>query len=144
MDLPAVQLLCLEQKDRSLEDHTRDFFDLACLTHFLDRSLALCFYITSLSEHFKACLSANSPKEEDFAALVVWMLENNGSPLTVCPSEEYISSPTSEPETSQPSSRCMEILSEPTADGDTEPQAQSDQVREPATSSVPEGVLVVI
>ncbi len=32
MDLPAVQFLCLEQKDRSLEDHKRDFLDLACLT----------------------------------------------------------------------------------------------------------------
>ncbi len=45
MDFPAVQLLCLEQKDHSLEDHTRDFLDLACLTHFLDRSL--CFFFTS-------------------------------------------------------------------------------------------------
>lgn len=29
MDIPAVQLLCLEQKDQTLEDPTRDFLDLA-------------------------------------------------------------------------------------------------------------------
>lgn len=28
MDLPTVQLLCLEQGDGLLEDHTRDFIDL--------------------------------------------------------------------------------------------------------------------
>ncbi len=154
MDNPAVQLLCLEQQDRSLEDHTRDFIDLECLTHFLDRSLCI-FYITSLSERCKACLPANGPRE-DFASFVEWVRENNGSTLTVCPSEEDISIPTSEPETSQPSSRCTELLPEPTADGEPEPdvtepiiptepepQTSSDQVREPATSSVLEGVLVV-
>ncbi|ROL42239.1 Multiple PDZ domain protein [Anabarilius grahami] len=29
MDIPAVALLCLEQRDRSLESHTRDFLELA-------------------------------------------------------------------------------------------------------------------
>ncbi len=155
MDLPAVQLLCLEQRDRSLEDHTRDFLNLACLTHFPDCSLCV-FYISSLSERCKARLPANGPKE-DFAAFVEWVLENNGSPLTICPSEEDISSPTHVPETSQLSSRCTESLPEPTADGEPEatatepiiatepePQASSDQVREQATLSVPKGVLVVI
>ncbi len=61
MDIPAVQLLCLEQQDRSLEDHTRDFLDLACLKHFPDRSLGI-FYITSLSERCKARLPANGPE----------------------------------------------------------------------------------
>ncbi len=152
MDIPAVQLLCLEQQDRSLEDHTRDFLDLACLKHFPDRSLGI-FYITSLSERCKARLPANGP-EENF---VEWVLERNGLYFSICPTEEVISSPTHEPETSQPSSRCTELLPEPTADGEPEPaatepiiatepepQASSDQVREPATSSVPEGVLVVI
>ncbi len=147
MDLPAVQLLCLEQRDRSLEDHTRDFLNLACLTHFPDRSLCV-FYISSLSERCKARLPANGPKE-DFAAFMEWVLENNGSPLTVCPSEEDISSPTHVPETSQLSSRCTESLPEATATEpiiatELEPQASSDQVREQATLSVPEGVLVVI
>lgn len=39
IDLPAVRLLLLEQEERSLEDHTKDFPDLACLTHYPDRSL---------------------------------------------------------------------------------------------------------
>lgn len=34
MDLPAVRLLLLKQGDRSLEDHARDFLDMACLTHY--------------------------------------------------------------------------------------------------------------
>ncbi|XP_058625419.1 uncharacterized protein LOC131536483 [Onychostoma macrolepis] len=116
---------------RSLEDHTRDFLDLACLTHFPDCSLCV-FYISSLSERCKARLPANGPKE-DFAACVEWVLENNGLFFSICLSEEDISSPTPEPETSQPSPRYTE----------PEPQISSDQVREPATSSVLNGVLVV-
>ncbi len=54
MDIPNVALLCLEQRDRSLETHTRDFWDLACLTHYPDRSLCV-FYISSLSEWSKEC-----------------------------------------------------------------------------------------
>ncbi|XP_016124666.1 uncharacterized protein [Sinocyclocheilus grahami] len=151
----AIQLLCLEQQDCSLEDHTRDFVDLACLTHFPDCSLCI-FYHTSLSERCKARLPTNGPKE-DFAAFVEWVLERNGLCLSVCPAEEDISSPTHEPETSQPSSRCTEQMPEPTADGEPEPTATepivapepeplelSDQVREPATSPVPKGVLVEI
>ncbi len=48
---------------------------------------------------------------------------------SVCPADEDLSSPTPKPVTSQP---------------EPEPQECSDQVREPATSSVPEGVLVEI
>ncbi len=78
-------------------------------------------------------------------------LHSDLPPSLVCPSEEEnISSPTHKPETSQPSSHCMELLFEPTADGETEPaanepfittepQTSSDQVLEPATSSVPVG-----
>ncbi len=148
MDLPAVQLLYLEQMDRSLEDHTRDFLDLACLTHFPDCSLCG-FYITSLSERCKVRLLANGPKEEDFATFVEWVLENNGSSLTVFPSEEDISSPTSKPETSRhPAARsyCLSPLQtepEPAATEliiATELLSSSDQVCEPATP----GVLVVI
>uniref|UniRef100_A0A8C1QZL2 Immunoglobulin subtype domain-containing protein n=1 Tax=Cyprinus carpio TaxID=7962 RepID=A0A8C1QZL2_CYPCA len=40
----AVQLLCLEQLDRLLEDHTKDFINLA--SYPLPRPLALCFFIT--------------------------------------------------------------------------------------------------
>lgn len=35
VDMPAaVCLLLLEQGDRSLEDHVRDFLSLVCLTHY--------------------------------------------------------------------------------------------------------------
>ncbi|KAI2659446.1 Histone-lysine N-methyltransferase set-2 [Labeo rohita] len=67
MDLPAFQFLCMEQ-DHSLEDHARDFLDLACLTHFLDHSCCV-FYYTSLSEWCKARLPANGLKE-DFSPFV--------------------------------------------------------------------------
>lgn len=53
MDLPAIQLHCLEQKDRSLENHTKDFLDLVYLTHF-PNCLLCAFNISSLS---KALLS---------------------------------------------------------------------------------------
>lgn len=57
MDLLAVHLLLLEQGYLVLEDHTKDFLDLVCLTHYPDRSLCI-FYYTSLSERSKACLPA--------------------------------------------------------------------------------------
>lgn len=88
MDLPAVQLLCLEQQDRSLEDHTVDFLDLVCLMPNSDCSLCI-FYLTSLSKQSKAHLPANGPIK-DFAMFVEWVLMN---------------SPTPGPESSQPSSR---------------------------------------
>ncbi len=135
MDLPAVQLLCLEQMGRSLEDHTRDFLDLACLTHFPDRSLCV-FYITSLSEQCKARLPADSPKE-NFTACVEWVLENNGLFFSVCPVEDN-SSPTPEPEPSQPPpSRCTECSPEPTAAAEPEPAA----IKEPTPFKVTEPLI---
>lgn len=59
MDIPAVRL---EQKEQNLEDHTRVFLDLACLTHYPDRLLCV-FYCTSLSKRSKARLSADGPRE---------------------------------------------------------------------------------
>ncbi|XP_026059300.1 vegetative cell wall protein gp1-like [Carassius auratus] len=134
MAIPAVRLLCLEQLDRSLEDHTRDFLDLACLTHFPDRS--------------KARLPANSP-QEDFATFVEWVLEKNGSAWTISTAEEDNSIPTPDPETSQPPSRHM--VPEPTAAAEPEPstdrkqdlESATDQVCEPATPCIV-GVLVEI
>ncbi|XP_058617738.1 uncharacterized protein LOC131531178 [Onychostoma macrolepis] len=149
MDRPAVQLLCLEQGVRPLEAHTQDFIQLACLTHYPDRSLCV-FYFTSLSERSKARVPAGGPKE-DFAAFVEWVLIHNESAFTIDPVEDDIATgPTPPlPETSQPSPRSTEILPEPTADGEPEPAAteplpSTDQVRELATSSVVEGVLVVL
>ncbi len=163
MDNPNVALLCLEQRDRTLEINTRDFLELACQTHYPDRSLCV-FYISSLSEWSKARLPGSGPRD-NFATCLEWVLENNGLYFSICPAED-ISSPTPKPVTSQPSSRCTEISPEPTPDGEPEPamtrepelkpatepivtpepepQEFSDQVREPASSSVPEGGLVEI
>ncbi|ROJ08797.1 hypothetical protein DPX16_3107 [Anabarilius grahami] len=162
MALPAVQLLCLEQGDRSLEQHTSDFLQLACLTHFPDRSLCI-YYRTGLSERSKARIPAGGPTE-DFAAYVEWVLVNNHSQFTIGPAEDDTST-TPHPETNHPpSTTCTMEKREPTADrGDrpagtieTEPEERtegvvapgceplgvSDQVREPVTSCAVEGVLV--
>ncbi len=40
-DLRAVKLLCLEKDDHSLENHTRDFYDLACQTQYQDQDMLL-------------------------------------------------------------------------------------------------------
>ncbi|XDV15065.1 hypothetical protein PO909_015208, partial [Leuciscus waleckii] len=148
-----------EQGDRPLEEHTCDFIQLVCQTHYPDRLFCV-FYHTSLSERSKARIPACGPKE-DFAAFVEWVLVNN-SPFTIDPAEDDITtSPTpSLPETSHPppASDATEKLHVPTADrGDqpaaidepvprirresvivTEPgpQTESVQVREPATSCV--------
>ncbi|ROL46489.1 hypothetical protein DPX16_21673 [Anabarilius grahami] len=162
MALPAVQLLCLEQGDRSLEKHTSDFLQLACLTHFPDRSLCI-YYRTGLSERSKVRIPAGGPTE-DFAAYVEWVLVKNNSQFTIGPAEDDTSS-TPHPETNHPpSTTCTMEKREPTADrgdqpagtNETEPEERtegvvapgceplgvSDQVREPATSCAVEGVLV--
>ncbi|ROL49257.1 hypothetical protein DPX16_16872 [Anabarilius grahami] len=51
MNLPAFQLLCLEQRDCSLEEHTKDFLHFACQTHFPDHSLCSFYYAGLLGTH---------------------------------------------------------------------------------------------
>ncbi|ROL46284.1 hypothetical protein DPX16_9019, partial [Anabarilius grahami] len=73
------------------------------------------FYITSLSERSKSCLSADGPRE-DFAVCVEWMLVYNNSPFAICPAEDD-TSPTPAPLeaiSSPPVSDMTEILLEPT------------------------------
>lgn len=86
MDLLAVQLLCLEQEQRSFEDHTKDFLDLACLTNFSDHSLCA-FSKNSLNEHTKARLLGDDPLG-NFGMFVEWVLVNSGLDFTICPAEE--------------------------------------------------------
>ncbi|ROL52380.1 hypothetical protein DPX16_6609 [Anabarilius grahami] len=162
---PAVALLSLEQRDRSLESHTLDFLELACLTHYPDRSLCV-FYISSLSERSRARLPGSGP-QKDFAALVAWVLVSNDSSFTVGPAEDdFATSPTPLPEASQPPSTNVttEMFHVPTADRGGQPTAMdepgprkgsdstiapeptsqqgSDQVSEPVTSPDGEGALV--
>jgi len=54
MDLPAVRLLLLTKEERSLKDHTTDFFlDLAFHTHYPDSAL-ISYYWTRLNKEVKA------------------------------------------------------------------------------------------
>lgn len=69
MDLPAVQLLCMEQEQeqQSLETHTSGFLDLACLINFLDESLSV-FYHSSLNAEMQAYLLCQSlPQTEELS-----------------------------------------------------------------------------
>lgn len=86
----------LEQGDRSLEDHMRDFLDLASLTHYLDCSL----FQTSLNEWSNACLPVNGPWG-NFAAFMQWVLANKGSFFTISIMDKANASPTPDPEPSQ-------------------------------------------
>ncbi|KAI2656508.1 Repellent protein 1 [Labeo rohita] len=118
MDNPAVLLLLLEQGNRSLVDHTRDFV------------------------HLRSC-PGEGPRES-FADYMEWVLVSCRSSLTA----EDDTSPTQDPEPSQPAPRHAEFEPEPTADDEPEPRATelkiatepepytSDQVREPATSTM--------
>lgn len=93
MDLPAVQLLCLEQ---------REFIELVNLTHYPDRSLCV-FYISSLSERSCANLPGSGP-QQDFVACLEWVLENNNSAFTIGLAEPTsTSSPTPVPSQPTPS-----------------------------------------
>ncbi|ROL55393.1 hypothetical protein DPX16_20769 [Anabarilius grahami] len=134
MALPAVQLLCLEQGDPSLELHTSDFLQLACQTYFPDRSFCV-FYHTGLSERSKARIPAGSPTE-DFAAYVEWVLVNNNSPFTICPAEDDTST-TPHPETSHPPPiTCTMERREPTADRGVQPAGMNETEPEERTEGV--------
>ncbi|ROL55579.1 hypothetical protein DPX16_7519 [Anabarilius grahami] len=109
MDLPAIQ--------RKLEEHTKNFLDLVCLTHYPDRSLCV-FYNTSLREQSKAHLLGVGPRGY-FTAFVKWALVNKASAFTIFPT-----SPTLDPEPSQPPpTHCTERTPEPTAERELESAA---------------------
>ncbi|KAI2658971.1 Cytosolic carboxypeptidase 1 [Labeo rohita] len=157
MDLPTVLLPILEQGNRSLEDHTKDFMYLASMTHYPVSSLCS-FYLTGLNPTTQAQLSGNGPRES-LAAYIEWVLVSNRSLWTV----DFDTSPTPDPEPSQPSPRFAEHEPDPTVDGEPEPSVTesspceatglriaqepepllSDLVREPATEpatvDVPDG-----
>ncbi|KAL1276323.1 hypothetical protein QQF64_035946 [Cirrhinus molitorella] len=126
----------LEQEEKTLEDHKRQFI-----------------YIANRSRYPDGTLSSEDGPRADFATFVEWTLARNGSSFTIRP-EENLASATPDPEPSPPSPRCAEPQPEPTADGEPEPDAidkpsperaterriasepeprESDQVREPAT-----------
>ncbi|KAI2644981.1 Titin [Labeo rohita] len=111
MDNPAVLLLLLEQGNRSLEDHTRDFVYLAPLTHYPDSCLCT-FYRAGLNIATKAQLSGEHPRES-IADYIEWVLFEPG-PTTDDEPEPRVTEP--------------RIATEP------EPYS-SDQVREPATAT---------
>ncbi|KAL0190994.1 hypothetical protein M9458_013692 [Cirrhinus mrigala] len=142
---PTVLLIILKQGERSLEDHTRDYIFLAEHSHFPDSSLCK-FYYTGLNTTTKALLSGEGP-QESLPDYIEWVLASCGSSWTVDIVEKDIS-PTQDPEPSQPAPRHAEFEPEPTADDEPEPRVTelkiatepepytSDQVREPATSTV--------
>ncbi|KAI2661132.1 Cell surface glycoprotein 1 [Labeo rohita] len=130
MDNPAVLLLLLEQRNRFLVDHTRDFVHLVTLTHYPDSSLCT-FYRAGLNIATKAQLSGEGPRES-FADYIEWVLVSCRSSLTA----EDDTSPTQDPDPSQPAPRHAEFEPEPTADDEPEPEPYtSDQVRVPATTT---------
>ncbi|KAL0148340.1 hypothetical protein M9458_056320 [Cirrhinus mrigala] len=134
-------IIILEQGNRSLEDHTRDFVHLVPYTHYPDSCLCT-FYRVGLNTTIKAQLSGEGPRES-IADYIEWVLASCGSSWTI----DFVKdvSPTPDPEPSQPSPRHAEYEPEPTADDEPEPRATeqriatepepntSDQVREPAT-----------
>lgn len=93
-------------------DHTRDFLDLACLTHYPDHPLCV-FYNTSFNEWLKVHLPIEGSRES-FAQYVEWVLVQCDSLLTACPNEEDIACPTPDPEPSQLSAMPAEKQPEPT------------------------------
>ncbi|KAI2644088.1 Opioid growth factor receptor [Labeo rohita] len=125
MDLPTVLLPILEQGNRSLEDHTKDFMYLASMIHYPVSSICS-FYLTGLNPTTRAQLSGNGPRES-LAAYVEWVLVSSRSSWTT----EDDTSPTPDPESSQPSPRFAEHEPEPTVDGEPEPS--------PATVDIPDG-----
>ncbi|KAI2655773.1 IgA FC receptor [Labeo rohita] len=115
MDHPAFRLLLLEQGNRSLEDHTKDFMFLAPMTHYPDSSLCS-FYRTGLNPTTRAQLSGDGPRES-LATYVEWVLGSSRSSRTV----EDDTSTTPDPEQSPATPQLAEPEPEPTVDGEPEP-----------------------
>ncbi|ROL55154.1 hypothetical protein DPX16_5439 [Anabarilius grahami] len=159
MYTPAFLLVCLEQKDRSLEAHLDNFLFLAPSTHFPDSSLCNFLY-AGLNTATKALLSGEGPRGS-FRDYVEWVLASCGSSMTVDISDD--ASPTPTPVHSHQHPDCEDRRHEPTADREedfaatfepaptrateqdiaTEPEQRgTDQVCEPAVPSVAEGILV--
>lgn len=80
--------------DRSLENHTRDFLYLVCLTHY---ALFFLFFLLNQTKH--AC--QQTVPRRIWLLFLEWVLEKSALYFSVCPAED-ISSPTPDPETSQP------------------------------------------
>ncbi|KAL0183017.1 hypothetical protein M9458_022392 [Cirrhinus mrigala] len=76
---PAVQIILLEQGNRSLEDHTRDFVHLVPLMHYPDSCLCT-FYRAGLNTTIKAQLSGDGPRES-IADYIVWVLVSSRSSM---------------------------------------------------------------
>ncbi|ROL45369.1 hypothetical protein DPX16_4710 [Anabarilius grahami] len=159
MYTPAFLLVCLEQKDRSLEAHLDNFLFLAPSTHFPDSSLCNFLY-AGLNTATKVLLSGEGPPGS-FRDYVEWVLASCGSSMNVDISDD--ASPTPTPVHSHQHPDCKDRQHEPTADREedfaatfepaptrateqdiaTEPEQRgTDQVCEPAVPSVAEGILV--
>lgn len=136
----SCPVLCLEQVQQSLEDHTRGFLHLACLPSFTDHSLCI-FYLTSLNERTKARLPGNGPR----GTYLKWVLVNYGSHSPCALLRMTSGDDNPDPEPSQPPpTHCTELTPEPTAmhepdkrTSEHEPYRESDQVHETATLCVP-------
>ncbi|ROL52887.1 hypothetical protein DPX16_8450 [Anabarilius grahami] len=90
MDLPAVQLMWLEQGDRSLEIFLEDYLNLAHQTTFPDDCLCS-FLLAGLNTSTSAQLFGEGPRGS-FMEFVEWVLASCGSPLTAGPVDDGASS----------------------------------------------------
>lgn len=86
MDLVAVCVLFLSERDRSLSDHTREFLDLAYQTHYPDSGL-ISLYRAGLNEPLKSMLAIDRPPGT-FSEFVKLALQLTGTSLTVGKVEE--------------------------------------------------------
>ncbi|ROL48361.1 hypothetical protein DPX16_20714 [Anabarilius grahami] len=110
----AVELLCLEQKDRSLEANLENFLRLVPATTFPDNCLCSFLY-AGLNTATKEQLSGEDPRGS-FPEYVEWVLVSCGSPLTVDNVYNDDTSPTSYPVPSHQHPDCEDRQHEPTAD----------------------------
>lgn len=124
-------LLLMEQREKSLETHTRLFWVLASLTNYPDDALCV-FYDASFNFMYRAPSSKDGPLV-NFTTFVEWTMVRNGSPFPAG-SRELIASATTDQEPSPPSPRepALSQATEQRISPEVEPNP-SDQVRELAT-----------
>ncbi|XP_051517792.1 uncharacterized protein LOC127419966 isoform X2 [Myxocyprinus asiaticus] len=99
MDLAAVRILLLKQGDRPVEDHVREFLELANLVHYPDRSLVV-FFRTGMNSALKELMPPADP-HWTLCEYVEKALEHCSSHYTV----DYGGNPGPKPASSAPCSK---------------------------------------
>lgn len=120
MEIQAILLLCLEQGELTLKDHTQVFVEITNITHYPGHVPVYLLQGKPQLLNMLSCLGMVPggilPK------FVEWVLVSCNLTFTIGPVEEGFTSPTLDPEPSQPSPHCVECQPKPAVTDEPSPR----------------------